>query len=375
MESCERVLHVLHSMNCGGAENLIMSIYRNIDRTKLQFDFIVNFFGDMYFQKEIEALGGRIYRMKSLLQLTPPLYKKTLYRFIVSHPEHRIIHSHLETTTGIILSCANKAGIKVRIAHSHNTRYPREGIVFAPENAYKEYCRKKILPNASALFACSNAAADWLFREKSHNAVIVKNGIDTEKFRFDKDTRIKVGEKIGISEETTVLTHVGRFYDQKNHIFLIDIFYAYKKVNNDAVLLLVGEGPLKKTIKERVSTKGLDDSVLFLGLREDVNRILQRTDYFLLPSKFEGLPLVLVEAQCAGVDCFVSKTVSCEADLGCGLMKFLPIDSPEAWVREIQNTHVLRQDMSRRVEERGYDIKSTTRLLEGIYVEMLAHTQ
>ena len=220
MAGCERVLHVLYSMNCGGAENLIMNLYRNIDREKIQFDFLVNFYGDMYFQREIEQLGGRIYKMKTLLQLSPPVYATGLERFFKKHREYKIVHSHLETTTGIILKCARKSGVIVRIAHAHNTRHTGAGLLYLPENLYKDYCRSKIASSATAFFACSTPAAKWLFHDKSKDAVIINNGIDTGKFRFSPEVRRQVAESFGIADTTVVLVHTGRFCDQKNHAFL-----------------------------------------------------------------------------------------------------------------------------------------------------------
>jgi len=371
MAECERILHVLHSMNCGGAENSIMNIYRNVDRKKIQFDFLVNFYPEMYFQKEIEQLGGRIYRMKSLKSLTPPVYEMQLKNFLKRHKEYKIVHSHLETTTGIILDCAKKTGVPVRIAHAHNTNHTRTGGIFEIENAYKNHCRRKIIPNSTVLFACSAPAAQWLFSPKNKDAIIIKNGIDTEKFRCALSIREQVANELGIPKETTVIAHTGRFYDQKNHFFLLDVFEAYKKINPCSLLLLIGEGPLQREVKEKTAAKRLSDSVRFLGLRDDVYRILQRADVFFLPSKFEGLPLALVEAQCAGLNCYVSDCVPRESDLGCGLVTFLPLDSPIIWAEHIRKAAVNRENANEKVAAAGYDIKETAKRLEALYVEML----
>ncbi len=371
MADCERVLHVLHSMNCGGAENLIMNLYRNIDRRKIQFDFLVHFDGGMYFQDEIERFGGRIYRMKTLLRCTPPVYASRLERFFRQHSEYKIVHSHLETTTGIILECAKKAGVPVRIAHAHNTRNTRKGLFFLPENLYKNYLGKKIVPAATGLFACSEPAAKWLYRDKSSQAVIFKNGIDIDRFRFSPAVRVQTAEALCIPKSTTVLMHTGRFYDQKNHRFLIEIFEAYQKINPDSLLLLIGEGPLREDIEKRVLARGLLHSVRFLGTRDDVDALLQRGDIFLLPSKFEGLPLALVEAQCAGLNCYVSDCVPRESDLGCELVTFLPLDSPAEWAESMLKTPAVRASAGEKVAAAGYDIKRAAKRLEDIYAQML----
>lgn len=374
MAECERVLHVLHSMNCGGAENLIMNIYRNIDRSKIQFDFLVNCFDEMFFEKEIKQFGGRIYRMKFLTQLTPPIYKHKLYRFFAEHREYKIVHSHLETTTGIILSCAKRACIPVRIAHSHNTRHTRSGGIFELENAYKNYCKSKIISNATKLFACSEDAAKWLFNEKASESIIIENGIEADKFRYNEEIRKEVRTDLNISDEVTALGHIGRFYDQKNHMFLIDVFCAYEKLNPNTVLCLVGEGVLFGQIKEKVESKGLTNKVKFFGLRDDVNRVLQGLDIFLLPSKFEGLPLTLIEAQAAGLNCFISDIISREADIGCGLITFLPIDSAVLWAEKIKTAPFKRKQTNESVKAAGYDIKVTAKWLEEYYCDMCFKT-
>lgn len=371
MRACERVLHVLHSMNCGGAETLIMNIYRNIDRSKIQFDFLVNYFDEMYFEKEIKQLGGRIFRMKFLTRVTPPVYEYQLYKFFKEHPEYKIIHSHLETTTGIILNCAKRAGVPVRIAHSHNSRYTHTGSRYRIENAYKDYCKKKIVPNATKLFACSEIAAKWLYDNNCTNAVTIHNGIETEKYRFSADVRVQIRDELCLDDRTKVLGHIGRFYDQKNHTFLIDLFEVYVKSNPNSILLLAGEGELLEEIEEKVKSKGLSEKVKFLGLRGDICRILQAMDVFLLPSKFEGLPVVLVEAQAAGVPCIVADTVPPEADLGCGLMQFLSIADAEQWAQVINKTNPEHKQTSCQVAAAGYDVKATADWLEEFYCGML----
>lgn len=367
MPDTERVLHVLNSMNCGGAESLIMNILRNIDREKYAFDFLLNEAGEMYYQSEIEQLGGRIYRMKSLRKLGPYLYKKKLTEFFSAHPEFKIVHSHLETTTGIILACAKKAGVPLRIAHAHNSRFTRTGLAAVPENLYKNRCRGKIKSSANCLLACSECAARWLYPGYYERATVLKNGIDAEKFRFNSEMRQQMGEELDVGQDTAVLMHTGRFCDQKNHLFLLDVFSAYHGKNKNSVLLMVGEGPLKNTAIEKVKKLKIDGCVRFLGLRDDVERLLQRADVFLLPSKFEGLPLALVEAQCSGADCLVSDTVTREADFGGAPLRFLPLDNAEIWARNIKKSGADRTDSWKKAVSAGYDIKSTAKEVEGIY--------
>ncbi len=361
-----RVLHVLHSMNCGGAETLIMNIYRSIDRSKIQFDFLVNVFDDMYFQKEIEELGGRIYRMKFLTSVTPPVYERNLYRFFKSHPEYKIVHSHLETTTGIILKQAKKAGVPVRIAHSHTIRYTRTDAMAFVENAYKSYCKKKIVPNATHRFACSAPAANWLYG--SSDAVIIKNGIISEKYDYSEETRAQVRAEFGIADDTKLLMHVGRFCEPKNHTFLIDIFNDYHALNGDSKLMLVGEGELMEGIKKKVLDLGLGDFVIFAGLRNDVYRLLNGADYFVFPSVYEGLPLSIVEAQAADLPCFASDKVPGESDLGVSEYYCLPLGNSKNWAEKILNTPLRqRSPKSGEMRRTGFDIKANADFLADFY--------
>lgn len=364
-----RVLHVLRSMNCGGAEMLIMNIYKNIDREKIQFDFLVNVFDKMFYEDEITALGGRIFRMPFLTSVTPPLYERKLFKFFVSHREIKIVHSHLETTTGLILKQAKRAGVPIRIAHSHNSRFTRTGAKHALENAYKSYCRKKIVPNATLLLGCSELANDWLYDSDGKRAGIVRNGIETEKYTFSEAVRAEVREELNIKSGTKVIGHVGRFNDQKNHLFLIDIFKSCLDSCGDVILALVGEGDLMEQVREKAERLGVCGSVLFLGLRRDVSRLMQAFDVFVLPSKFEGLPFVIVEAQASGLPCVAADTISRMSDLGGPPVTFLPLGDAQNWAAAIKNSGGRADGAAEVAAKSGYDIKTTAKMLESLYLK------
>ncbi|MGN0634731.1 MAG: glycosyltransferase family 1 protein [Acutalibacteraceae bacterium] len=362
-----RVLHVLHSMNCGGAETLLMHLYRNMDTDKVQFDFLVNVFDEMFYEKEIGALGGRIYRMPFLTKVTPPVYEYQLYKFFKLHP-YTVVHSHLETTTGLILRAARRAGVPVRVAHSHNSRFTRTGITALPENMFKAYCRTKIVPNATKLYGCSELANTWLYGKHAPQSELLNNGIDTAACAFDPRVRAQMRSGLHLGD-SKVFGHVGRFNDQKNHTFLIDTFAAYCKAEPNSVLLLVGEGVLEPQIRAQAQAAGVADSVRFLGLRKDVPQLLQAMDVFLLPSKFEGLPLVLVEAQAAGLSCLAADTVSPMADLSAGYFRFVPLES-EAWVQAMGEAPVERSaDAAPIVAARGFDSRTQARKLQDFYLQ------
>lgn len=362
-----RVLHVLHSMNCGGAETLLMHLYRGMDRAQVQFDFLVNVNEPMFYEAEIWSMGGMIYRMPFLTQVTPPVYTHRLYRFFKAH-KYLIVHSHLETTTGLILREARRAGVPVRIAHSHNSRFTRTGLFALPENAFKAYCRTKIVPNATHLFSCSEKAGAWLYGAHAAQSELLRNGIDTAACRFNEKTRETVRNQLSV-QDRFVFGHVGRFNDQKNHAFLIEAFRRYHVHCPQSVLLLVGDGVLADEIRARVGADRINDSVRFLGLRDDVPRLLQAMDCFLLPSKFEGLPLVLVEAQAAGLPCLAADTVSPMADLSAVPFRFLPLDA-DVWAEAMQSVPLTRvPDAAETVAQRGYDSRTQAQALQNYYLE------
>jgi glycosyltransferase involved in cell wall biosynthesis len=321
----------------------------------------------MYYEREIASLGGRIYRMPFLTKTTPPVYARALTRFFKEHP-YTIVHSHLETTTGIILGAAKRAGVPVRIAHSHNSRFTRVGLSAVPDNLFKAWCRTRIVPNATHLFGCAEEANRWLYGKHAGESTILRNCIDVSACAFSEETRRKKRAELGLGDALT-FGHVGRFNDQKNHAFLIEAFAQHHASHPGSRLLLVGEGVLRPQIERRVRDAGLADAVSFLGLRPDVPELLQAMDCFLLPSKFVGLPLSLVEAQAAGPACLVADTVSPQSDLGACAFSFLPLQADEwaeamARVTPQQN----RAGSAAIVTERGFDSRTQTEMLQKFYL-------
>ncbi len=363
-----RVLHVLHSMNCGGAETLLMHLYRGMDREKVQFDFLVNVFDEMYYEREILSLGGRIYRMPFLTKTTPPVYAHALKTFFTEH-SYTIVHSHLETTTGVILGAAKRAGVPVRIAHSHNSRFTRVGLAALPENLFKAWCRSRIVPNATHLFGCSPEANRWLFGKHADESTLLNNGIDVAACAFNAQTRAQKRAELGLGDALT-FGHVGRFNDQKNHAFLIEAFAQYHKSHPDSRLLLAGEGVLQGQIERQVQDAGLENCVSFLGLRPDVPQLLQAMDCFLLPSKFEGLPLALVEAQAAGLWCLAADTVSPQSDLHACAFSFLPLRVSD-WARAMANVtpQTDRAKAAAIVTDRGFDSRTQAENMQAFYLK------
>lgn len=362
-----RILHVVVNMNRGGAETLLMNLYQNIDRSKIQFDFLTCKEG--VFDQEIMELGGRVYRIPYVSDVGHFKYVKCLEEFFKSHPTYKIVHSHLDKMSGLVLKAAKKAGIPVRISHSHNTN--SEGGTAA--KLYKWYMGQFISSHATNYFACSSMAANWLFAKKASSTSILKNGIDINQFSYSPKIRGMVRDEFNLSPNTIVFGHVGRFAHQKNHEFLIGIFAHFCKYEENSVLILVGDGPLRKEIEKMILDLNIVEKVKLLGIRNDIPRLLQAFDFFLFPSLHEGLPVSLIEAQGAGLPCLISDHISREVDMGMGLVDFLPLNKKRVWVDHIKNR--LSSKNQRDVDlnplkQKGYYIKEAANQLEDFYLSV-----
>lgn len=363
MGSPLRVLHVVVNMNRGGAETLIMNLYRNIDRTKVQFDFLTCKEGA--FDSEIEELGGRIHRIPYVTEVGHFGYVKVLKSFFNQHSYYKIVHSHMDKMSGLVLREAKKANVAVRIAHSHNTS--SEGGIST--KLYKSISGSYINGNATHLFACSKEAGKWLFGDQLQNTTILKNGIEPLKFQYSESIRNSLREELDLSKDTLVIGHVGRFNHQKNHVFLIDIFSNLKEKHPNSFLLLVGDGILKSEIKRKVDSLGLSDSVIFLGIRDDIHKLLHAFDVFVFPSLHEGLPVTLVEAQGAGLPCVISDNITSEVDMGLGLIQHLPFNDKNQWVENILKSYPCKRVIAlEALSSNGYDIKNTAHNIEASYI-------
>ncbi|MDQ0198788.1 glycosyltransferase family 1 protein [Neobacillus ginsengisoli] len=366
MGSPLRILHVVVNMNRGGAETLIMNLYRNIDRSKVQFDFLTCKEG--VFDSEILKMGGNVHRIPYISDVGHFKYVNELDHFFSANNQYKIVHSHMDKMTGLVLRSAKRAGIPIRISHSHNTS--SEGGFAA--RVYKWYIGKYILTSATNLFACSNKAADWLFTGKSNSAKILKNGIESEKFAYSPKIRKEIREELNLTNQF-VIGHIGRFAHQKNHHFLIEIFSNFSQINNDSVLILVGDGPLRVDIEKQVRDLNLVDKVKFVGIRSDIHRLLQAFDVLVFPSLHEGLPVSLIEAQGAGLPCLISDNISQEVDLGCNLVDFIPLTDLKQWVQKIKGIEPIgfnRRIASNSISIQGYDIKETAGNIEEFYLSI-----
>ncbi len=362
-----RVLHVVVNMNRGGAETLIMNLYRNIDRKKVQFDFLTCKPG--IFDVEVKKMGGRVYRIPYISDVGHFQYIKELDEFFLDHQEYDIVHSHLDKMSGLVLRSAKKAGVRVRIAHSHSTK--NEGGIIS--GLYKWYSGIFIEKYSNIGVACSTSAAKWLFPRNNKRTILIKNGIDTEQFKKSLDVKNVVRKELKISENTFVIGHVGRFTKVKNHTFLIDIFYEFHQKNKNSVLILIGDGPLREKIKEKIKILNLQQNVILPGIREDINRVIQAIDIIVFPSLYEGLPVTLVEAQSCGVSCLISDHISDEVDMGLELISKQNLKSPPiSWANKLNRirANVLDDDILKQIKEKGFDIKVTANWVENFYLDI-----
>ena len=361
-----RIAQVVGKVVLGGVDTMVMNYYRHIDRSKVQFDFIMDGYSKTPIDDEIESMGGKVYKVepyeKNILKSMHQCYKifKTNHYFIV--------HSHMNTLSVFPLFEAWRAGVPVRIAHSHSTASKSEGL----RTIIKYTLRPLATLFSTHYCACSEYAGRWLFGNRLFDAGkvhLVKNAIDLNQFNFNPKIRQKVRKMLNIDDKF-VVGHVGRFVYQKNHDFLIDIFCEIHRNEPNSVLLLIGDGPLKEKIQQKVDKFGLSNDVLFLGIRKDVSELYQAMDVFLLPSFYEGLPVVGVEAQASGLPCIVSDAITRELKVT-PLVEFLsPSQSAKEWARKILSARqVGRKEKCSEIRSVGLDINSAAVDLTHWYLE------
>ena len=357
-----RVLCVFSRLDRGGAETMCMNLYRNIDRAKVQFDFVKHTRNIGAFEKEIQTLGGQIftaprYRICNHLQ-----YLAWWKAHFLSHPEHQIIHGHFYSISAVYFHFAH-CFHRITVGHSHSTNQKKISVKFI----LKKMLQRRVESNSDYRLACSKEAGAWLFPKG--NYTVLHNAIDTKKFLFQQSESEYVRDELSLKGKL-VLGAVGRFHVAKNPFGLIEIFKKCYEKNKDTRLLWIGDGSMRAAIQKKLREEGLEHVVILTGVRSDVNRLMQAMDVFLLPSIWEGLPVVLVEAQAAGLPCLVSDTVTREANLT-GLCTYLPLECPEQWAEAVQRAAgVPRVDTSKQIADAGYDIATTAKWLENFYLQI-----
>jgi glycosyltransferase EpsF len=374
MTHMTRVLHIVGRMDRAGAETMLMNYYRAIDRDRYQFDFLVFTADRCDYDEEIESLGGRIVRIESRGWVARTI---ALVRLLRSG-QWGAIHSHTNFSNMFPLFAAFVAGIPVRISHAHVTEY----ISGSPlQHAYQTVAPLAIRIFSTHRAACGHVAGQLLYNAND-SVTIIPNAVPAERFMLERDdVRARVRHELGITQETMLILQVGRLDAVKNQRFTLEVAKIMKSRDRDFIVLLVGRGGLEAGLRREIKESGLSPHVRLLGVREDIPEFLNAADLFILPSLVEGFPVVLVEAQAAGLACLVSDRVSSEVDLGMGLIRFLPV--PAKVPSEESNRYVNnwvealledRGDGSLSADERleildstGHSVSSATERLTRMY--------
>ena len=355
-------------MNMGGQETFIMNVYRNIDRSKVQFDFLINVKEKSDYEDEIISLGGIIHRIPRRF----PNYFQHLQHandFFKSNKRYKIVHQHTNSLTAISTAiCAKKAEVSKIIYHCHSSKADK-GVIGRLFNFYYKPQIKKYITH---YFACSEKAAKNLFgtHVSEKEIRIIPNAIEIEKFVYDYKKREQKRKQLEV-ENKFVVGHVGRFTEAKNHAFLIEIFEQIYSQNKNAILLLVGDGKLRDSIEEKVNAKGLRDNVIFAGLQADISEFLCAMDVFLFPSLWEGLGIALIEAQTSGLHCIASDAIPKETKVT-ELIEYVSLgDYARFWAERAleYGDNYKRENMRSEIMKAGYDIKETAMQLQNFYLE------
>lgn len=363
-----RIAQVIGKWLGGGVESVVMNYYRNIDRNKIQFDFFCDEDSTNIPYEEIEKLGGKVI-------LIPPYQKVISYQKklqeILKKSNYKIIHSHINTLSVFPLKAAKKAGVPIRIAHSHSTSNKKEWKKNIVKNILKPFSKKY----ATDYMCCSELAGRWLFGNKVYDkgkVYLLNNAILLEEFRYNEKIRKIKRAELNISDKKLVIGHIGRFVKQKNHTFLIDIFNEIHKQKPDSILLLAGQGPLQDEIKQKVKDLQIDDSVKFLGQRNDVNELYQAFDVFLLPSLYEGLPVVGVEAQASGLLCVLSDDMTKETKMLSSTLFMSLSEADKVWAKKIINEYEKfeRKNTENEISKNGFNIKQEVNKLAELYIKL-----
>ncbi|MDJ0617722.1 MAG: glycosyltransferase family 1 protein [Calothrix sp. MO_192.B10] len=374
-----RILHVVGGMVRGGIETWLMHILRHIDRDRFQMDFLVHTLEPCAYDEEIRALGSRIIPCP-LQRWLPWVYAANFKKILREYGPYDIVHSHVHHFSGYTLGLAKQAGVSLCIAHSHNDTSSQEAQAGLYRRLYCKLTASWISRHATLGLGCSRKAAADLFGsdwETEPRWKILYYGIDLTPFQDVVDP-VAVRAEFGIPADAFVIGHVGRFHPQKNHQFLIEIAAEIVKREPKTRFLLLGEGYLQPEIAQQVAQMGLGDKVIFAGSRSDVPRLmLGAMDVFLLPSLHEGLPLVLLEAQAAGLPCIFSDVITKEVDvLQSSIFRLSLSQSPEQWAETViaQKNRVsdkTRQSALALIKQSPFSIETSMQNLQNIYQTQL----
>lgn len=357
-----RILHVLQRMEAGGTQALLMNLYRKIDRSKVQFDFFVEYPDKQFYDDEIIKMGGKIYYTNVRKDFNILKFQKQLKKVLLEN-EYKIVHVHAYTIGFFVLQIAKKCKVPVRIAHSHSNNMTKDW-----KKNLKIIMQKLFLVYATDFMACSMEAGKYLFKNKKFD--ILNNAIDSERFIYNEKNSKKIKENLKLKDKF-IVGHVGRFKAEKNHKFLIEVFKKVKEIKNGAKLLLIGDGPLKKEIQILVNKENIENDVIFLGNCPNVNELLQVMDVFVFPSLYEGLGIVAIESQASGTPILISNGVPDEAIISPICKKISLDDNYSKWAEEaikISKSNLAHTNLQKYIIEAGFDINGTSKWLEEYYI-------
>lgn len=366
-----RILQAFVANDKGGLTGYICQNYRFIDKEKVQFDFLTFENKKLDFEDKFLAMGAKFYHIP---RPSHPVAYTIALKKILRQKNYAAIHFNMSYANFIPVIIAHWLGAKKIIVHSHSTAIDdRRCVVRIIKRAIHKIGRKLMSYMADDYLACSSLAAQWMYPAsilQSKRYHMAKNAIDVSEYNYNPHVRTDIRRKLKISDDTFVIGHVGRFTYQKNHEFLIDIFKQVHDKLNNSLLLLIGEGPEENQMKEKVASLELASRVLFLGRRNDVPQLFQAMDCFVLPSRFEGLGIVGIEAQSSGLQCIFSDVVPREVDV-VGKSIFLSLEHSEQWVSEILKISYLnnRKNKEAQVDAAGYNIHSEIKRIEKFYTK------
>ena len=348
---------------------MVMALYRAIDRSKVQFDFVIDSDEVDVFSEEIHQLGGKVFQLPKLNSKNYGKVRSAWDQFFTEHPEYKVLHSHVRSYASLYIPIAKKHGVKT-IIHSHNTSNGH-GVTAV----IKKILQYPLRFQADYFFGCSEIAGQWLFGKKvvrSDRYFMLKNAVDIERFAYKPEIRKAIRQELDVDDQTLLIGHVGRMHPQKNHQFLIECFAQFAQVRKDVKLILLGDGELRESILDQINALNLQERVLLLGLKKNVEDYFSAMDCLVFPSLHEGLPVVIVEAQAAGLHCFISETVTREVKIS-ELVRYLPIDQGVTpWVDAVVNSEYTHLNVAEKIRSNGFCIRGSSQWLCDFYRDIVS---
>lgn len=368
-----RVLHCVSNMDRAGIETMLMNYYRNINKDAIQFYFLCNKAKPGSYDNEIKELGGKIFHSPGLNPLKAFSYHKVVKK-IIKENKIDIVHVHNGALGLQALIAAKSAGVKIRISHAHGTKIDKN-LKLPLKLLYKTQLKRF----ANQYWGCGVEAIEYYYGKKvieNHNYYLLTNAIDENKFKYNENIRKKIRKELGINNDEYLIGHIGRFMAQKNHTFLIDIFKEVVNKNKKFKLILIGDGELQPLIINKAKELNLKNSIILTGNIPNTYEMYQAMDSFILPSLFEGLPVVGIEAQANGLNCLFSDTITKEVDIT-NKSTFMSLNTPASqWADKIiELSKMKRNKIGNEIKNHHYSIIEEAKKLENKYKELLRITK